>query len=140
VGTNFKIETNQDPIILFDGVCNLCNAAVQFVIKHDKNRYFRFASLQSEIAKSILPKYGINPDALESIIVYENERIYIRSNAILRIAKNLQGFSRLLVLGWVIPKPIRDWLYNIVAKNRYAWFGRKDECMVPTPELSSRFL
>lgn len=140
MGTNFKIETNQDPIILFDGVCNLCNAAVQFVIKHDKNRYFRFASLQSEIAKSILPKYGINPDALESIIVYENERIYIRSNAILRIAKNLQGFSRLLVLGWVIPKPIRDWLYNIVAKNRYAWFGRKDECMVPTPELSSRFL
>lgn len=140
MGTNFKIETNQDPIILFDGVCNLCNGAVQFVIKHDKNRYFRFASLQSEIAKSILPKYGINPDALESIIVYENERIYIRSNAILRIAKNLQGFSRLLVLGWVIPKPIRDWLYNIVAKNRYAWFGRKDECMVPTPELSSRFL
>jgi len=140
LGTNSKIIEPENPIIFFDGVCNLCNGAVRFIIKRDKNQYFRFASLQSDTAKSVLPKFGINPDSLESIIVYENDVVYRQSNAILRIAKNLSGPWSLLTLGWLVPKPLRDWIYNFVAKNRYQWFGRKDECMVPTPELSSRFL
>ncbi len=128
------------PIVLFDGVCNLCNGAVQFIIRHDKKEKFLFASLQSEIGKKILSSNNLSRDNLKTFLLIEDERVYTKSTAALRVIKQLNGFISMLYTFNVIPKVIRDSIYDLVARNRYNWFGKKDECMIPTPQLKARFL
>ncbi len=128
------------PIVLFDGVCNLCNGAVQFIIRHDKNEKFLFASLQSEIGKRILSSNNLSQDNLKTFLLIEDERVYTKSTAALRVIKQLNGVISILYTFNVIPKFIRDSIYDLVARNRYNWFGKKDECMKPTPQLKARFL
>ena len=128
-------------IILFDGVCNLCNSAVQFVIQHDKNDVFRFVALQSELGQEILKHIGINPSNIDSIILYEpGIAYYYKSDAAIQIAKNLGGFFHFGTIFRIIPTGIRNQLYDYVAKNRYKWYGKKESCMIPTPELKAKFL
>jgi predicted DCC family thiol-disulfide oxidoreductase YuxK len=128
------------PIVLFDGVCNLCNGAVQFIIRHDKKNIFMFASLQSEVGRKILEQYNFPLDELNSFILIENNKAYTRSTGALRVAKKLNGLWPLLYGFIIIPKLLRDGIYNWVGRNRYKWFGKKDACMIPTPELKARFL
>ena len=128
-------------IILFDGVCNLCNSRIQFVIKHDQDDIFRYAPLQSEIGKKLTSERGIDTQTIDSIILIEpGLAYYIKSDAILEIGRYLKGYRTLSkVLKW-IPSTIRDIVYDVVAKNRYRWYGKKDACMIPTPELKAKFL
>ncbi len=126
--------------VLFDGVCNLCNGSVNFIIDRDPDGYFRFASLQSEEAEAILRRAGATGAPLESIVLVERDRIYRRSDAVLRIARRLKGAWPALAVFSVVPRPIRDWIYDWIARNRYRWFGKRDSCRIPTPELRSRFL
>ncbi|MGB3143411.1 MAG: thiol-disulfide oxidoreductase DCC family protein [Maribacter sp.] len=128
-------------IILFDGVCNLCNGAVQFVIERDKNDVFRFAALQSEIGQKLVNERGIDTETVDSIILIEpNVAYYTKSTAALKIAEDLNGlWSTLSIFLWV-PEGIRNIVYDFIAKNRYKWYGKKQECMIPTPELKAKFL
>lgn len=127
------------PVIFFDGVCNLCNASVQFVIKHDKKNYFRFSALQGKYAEKFLPKFNVKPEELVSILLLEQGRLYTKSSSALRVVKRLNGLWPLLYVFIIVPKFIRDWVYDIVAKNRYKWWGRQESCWVPTPELKEKF-
>ena len=127
-------------IILFDGVCNLCNWAVSFVIKHDPRKKFLFASLQSDQAKKLLAEYSINNNEMNSIILVENGKIYTRSAGALRVLKQLKSWSFLYYCFILVPGFIRDGMYDMIAKRRYRFFGRRDECMIPSPGISSRFL
>ncbi len=127
-------------IILFDGICNLCNASVYFIIKHDKKEQFLFASLQSDAAKEILLQYNSKKIKFDSIVLIEKNEIYEKSTAALRIAKSLSGGFKFLYLFIIIPKFIRDWVYNYIAKNRYKWYGKKESCMIPSPKLINRFI
>ena len=128
------------PVILFDGVCNFCNYWVNFAIKRDKKKKLRFAPLQGEAAKKLLTHFGLNTTSLSSVILIDNGKAYTQSSAAFRICKNLDGGWKLVYGLMVIPKFIRDFFYNIIARNRYRWFGKRDECMVPTPEMKERFL
>jgi predicted DCC family thiol-disulfide oxidoreductase YuxK len=128
------------PVIFFDGVCNLCNRVVQFVIKKDKKKVFRFASLQGKAGQEVLRRFNLSPDDLNSFIVLEGDRIYLRSAAALRVVKSLRGGWKLLYAGIILPRFIRDALYNWIARNRYKWYGKRNECMIPSPELKERFL
>jgi predicted DCC family thiol-disulfide oxidoreductase YuxK len=127
-------------IVLFDGVCNFCNASVNFVIERDKAGHFKFAPLQSEIGEELVGKHGIDTAETDSVIVVENDRAYTHSSAALRIAKQLDGFWSLSYGFIVVPKPIRDFFYRQFAKHRYWLFGKQDACMMPTPEIRARFL
>ena len=131
---------NPDSIILFDGVCNLCNGAVQFVIRHDPNARFHFAPLQSELAQQLLAKWQHNIPTYSSIVLIADEKIYIKSTAVLTICGQLSGGWKMARTLLIIPRFIRDGVYNFIARNRYRWFGKKKECMIPTPELKQRFL
>ncbi|MFC4403267.1 thiol-disulfide oxidoreductase DCC family protein [Gracilibacillus xinjiangensis] len=126
-------------IILFDGVCNLCNSSVQFIMKHDPNIYFQFASLQSEIGQQLMAEYRI-PSTVESVVLIEGDRYYLESTAALKIAKKLDHIYPMLFGFIIIPKPIRNFVYRYIARNRYRWFGKKDNCMLPKPEDRKRFL
>jgi predicted DCC family thiol-disulfide oxidoreductase YuxK len=128
-------------LILFDGVCNLCNSSVNYVIKHDKNDVFRFAPLQSEVGSQIIAKYNLDTSQTDSILLYsEDKGLKIKSSAALAIASKL-GFPRnLLAIFYIIPTFIRNWVYDYIAKNRYKWYGKKNACMIPTPELQEKFL
>ena len=128
------------PILLFDGVCNLCNSSVQFVIKRDPKSKFRFAALQSEEGKQLLEYYNLPVEDIFSVILIEGEKVYTRSTAALRMLKHLGGGWSLFYFFIIIPRPIRDIVYKFIARNRYKWFGQKDSCMIPTPELQNRFL
>jgi len=130
-----------EKIILFDGICNLCNSAIQFVIKRDKKNLYKFATLQSDTAKALLQERGIDTSKIDSIILIDpNTAYYTKSSAALEIGKTFGGGWRLIgVFEWV-PGPVRDWVYDLIAKNRYRWFGKQNECMVPTPELKAKFL
>ena len=127
-------------IIFFDGVCNLCNWSVRFIIKHDKRRIYSFASLQSEFAKNQLTHINGQDIKYDSVIYLEDHIMLNQSDAILKIAEGFGGMWKLMSVFKAIPKSWRDGLYNIIAKNRYQWFGKQKECMVPTKELASRFL
>jgi len=127
-------------IILFDGVCNLCNAGIQSVIKKDKKKKFRFASLQGEKGQALLREFNLAGPHLDSFVLIEGDKAYTRSTAALRIAKLTGGFWKILYGLIIVPRFIRDAVYNMIARNRYKWFGKKDECMIPTPELRDRFL
>ena len=126
--------------MLFDGVCNFCNASVNFVIERDKAGYFKFAPLQSEIGEELIAKHGIDTAETDSVIVVENDRAYTHSSAALRIAKQLDGLWSWSYGFIVVPKPVRDFFYRLFAKHRYRLFGRQDACMMPTPEIRARFL
>ncbi len=126
--------------IFFDGVCNLCNGFVQFVINNDKKGKFKFASLQSEAAKQILKPFEFPSDELKTIILVENGKIYLRSRAVLRIAKQLDGLWKISAALYIFPSFLSDSVYNLVSKYRYKIFGKKDSCMIPTLELKSRFV
>jgi predicted DCC family thiol-disulfide oxidoreductase YuxK len=130
----------QHAIILFDGVCNLCNGFVQFVIRQDTARRFRFASLQSETARELLRDLPPRGQGIESVVLIEDGRYYQQSTAALRILRQLRGAWPLLYGFIFLPAFFRDWIYAWIAKNRYRWFGRRQACMLPTPELQSRFL
>ena len=128
------------PIILFDGICNLCNASVQYVIRHDSKQIFRFASLQSRFGQEILSNNNLPVNDFNSFVLFDDNKVFTRSTAALKVARKLNGFIKLLYAFIIIPKFIRDAIYNIIAKNRYKWFGKKNECMIPTAELKSLFL
>ncbi len=131
----------QKKIILFDGVCNLCNSAVQFVIKHDKKDAFRFTSLQSEVGQKLAKERGINTAEVDSIILIEPQiAYYTKSDAAFMIVKSLSGGWPLLGVFKAFPKGFRDWVYDWVARNRYQWFGKEDSCMIPTEALRHKFL
>jgi predicted DCC family thiol-disulfide oxidoreductase YuxK len=135
-------KASNNPVIFFDGICNLCNASVNFIIRNDKAGNFRFASLQSEFAKAFLE----NNDSLknghilpDSLILAEDGKVYFRSEAALRIAGKMDGIWKALIIFRIIPLRWRDFLYDFIAKNRYQWFGKRQSCMVPSPDISDRF-
>jgi predicted DCC family thiol-disulfide oxidoreductase YuxK len=128
------------PVILFDGVCNLCNGFVQFVIAHDPAARFQFAALQSDSARRLLARLDGLGGIPDSVVLVESGRVYTRSSAALRIARGLPfpwSLARALI---VVPRPLRDWVYDRVARHRYRWFGRKNVCMMPAPDVRARFL
>jgi len=132
------MATSKDrPVLYFDGVCNLCTTSVQFAIKHDRKKQFLFAPLQSTVGQKALSEISGNVD---SIVLFYRNRYYIKSTAVLNTAKLLGGVWSLFYVFIVIPRFIRDYAYDTMAKKRYKWFGKKNECMVPTPEIRSRFL
>ncbi|MFC4096686.1 thiol-disulfide oxidoreductase DCC family protein [Euzebyella saccharophila] len=134
------METTKQ-IILFDGVCNLCNNAVQFVIKRDKKDVFRYAALQSEVGQQLTKERGIDTSKVDSIILIDpGTAYYTKSTAALEIGKKLRGYRGLSSILLWIPSTIRDIVYDFIAKNRYKWYGKKDQCMIPTPELKAKFL
>ncbi|MFS0822347.1 thiol-disulfide oxidoreductase DCC family protein [Bacillus sp. 1P02SD] len=126
-------------IILFDGVCNFCNSSVQFILKRDSKQMYHFASLQSEAGKSLLKKHGI-PEDINSFVLIEGDQYYTKSSAALRVCLNLGGAYRFLYIFKLIPAPIRDIFYHIIANNRYKWFGKQESCMLPSPKVRKRFL
>jgi len=133
----------QRPVILFDGVCSLCNSAVQWVIERDQEGRFDFASLQSDAARRELAKVmdANEIDALpDSIVLLDSDGVHTRSKAVLRIARILGRPYTMLGVAFVLPRTIRDAVYDLIARNRYRWFGRQDTCMTPTPDLAGRFL
>lgn len=128
------------PIILFDGVCNLCNATVQTIIRLDRTAQFRFCALQSDAGQSLLEQAGYQGPALDSVVLYQHQQVWTHSDAVLEIARRLGGPMKIVLLLKIIPQKTRDRLYLWIARNRYTWFGRRPTCMIPTPGLKSRFL
>ena len=128
-------------IILFDGVCNLCNSFVQYIIKHDKKDAFRFVALQSELGQKIISHIGISEKNIDSIILYQaGVAYYYKSEAALEIAKQLGGLFSFATVFKILPLSLRNTIYDYIAKNRYKWYGKQESCMIPTPELQSKFL
>lgn len=128
------------PILLFDGVCNLCNTFVQFVIERDPKAIFRFAPLQSGIGRKLSEQAGLPLGEMNTVVLYDQGKVYTHSDVALQVVRRLPGLWSLLYGFHLIPKSVRDTIYNWVARNRYRWFGKRASCMVPTPELKSRFL
>lgn len=127
-------------IILFDGVCNLCNSSVQKVIENDDRNVFRFASLQSDFGQKFLEENSFSRDQYNSMILIDGNKFYTQSEAALRIGKELKGIYKVSSLLLLVPKFIRNAVYNLIAKNRYTWFGKKESCWLPTPELKQKFI
>jgi predicted DCC family thiol-disulfide oxidoreductase YuxK len=134
------MASTSTPTILFDGVCNLCNGFVQFVINHDPKGHFHFAALQSDTGQEVLRTHGLPTEQFNTVLLLEGGRLYTRSTAALRIARHLSGGWSWLYFLVIVPKFLRDPLYNWVSRNRYRWFGQQESCMLPTPELKTRFL
>ncbi|AUP81407.1 thiol-disulfide oxidoreductase DCC family protein [Flavivirga eckloniae] len=128
-------------LILFDGVCNLCNSSVQYVIKHDKKDIFMFAALQNDIGQELIKRFNIDTEKTDSILLYTPDNsIVSKSTAALKVAQHLGFPQSLMSVFFIIPPFIRNWVYDYIAKNRYKWYGKKDACMIPTPELKRKFL
>ncbi len=134
------MNENKNAIILFDGVCNFCNSSVNFIIERDSNNYFKFAPLQTDIAQKLLEKYNINKADTDSVILIEDDKAYTHSTAGLKIARKMDGIWSIFYILIIVPKFIRDFCYKTFAKYRYKLFGKKDVCMMPTPEIRERFL
>ena len=132
--------TEKKNIILFDGICNLCTWIVQFVLKRDPKGFFVFASIQSPKGSSIYRAHGFRPEDITTFVLIEDNRSYSKSEAAIRVARRLSGFWGLLTLIYFIPRPIRNWCYDIVAKNRYRWFGKTETCLIPSKEHLERFI
>ena len=128
------------PILLFDGHCNLCNAWIQFIVKRDSAGTIRFASLQSGAGRRLLEEHKIDENYIESLVFFEEERFSVSSNAALRTLSYLDSWQKHLIFLAVVPRSLRDLVYRFIARNRYKWFGRREQCMVPTAELNERFL
>jgi len=131
---------NPERVILFDGVCNLCNSAVQFIIRHDPSGKFMFASLQGATGQQLLTKYHLPLDDFHSFVYIEDQRALLKSTGALRVCRSLSFPANLLYGFIIVPRFIRDAVYDLIAKKRYRLFGRQNECMVPTPDLKKRFL
>ncbi|SDC21317.1 thiol-disulfide oxidoreductase DCC family protein [Natrinema hispanicum] len=133
---------DDNPVVLFDGVCNLCNGFVQFILPRDTNGRFRFASLQSNVGQELLAEHGLPTDELESVVLIEGDDCYTKSDAVIRIATLLGGVYALFGPFRVLPRRLRDWAYDFVAARRYRWFGKKDQCVMPPSDVSvgERFL
>ena len=131
---------NENPVILFDGVCNFCNGAVNFTIKRNKDTTINFAPLQSEAGRALVKQYGLPENDMRSFLFIENEKIYNRSTAALRVCRHLKGLWPLCYGFIIVPPFIRNGVYDFIAKNRYKWFGQKEECMVPSADVRARFL
>ncbi len=127
-------------IILFDGVCNVCNGFVNFLILRDEKDRFQFGSLQSPKVKELLNQYHYDADDLSTVILIEDNKFYQQSSAVLKIFRQMPGAWPLMYKFIIIPKPLRDFIYQLIARNRYTLFGRKDSCMVPTPEWRAKFM
>jgi predicted DCC family thiol-disulfide oxidoreductase YuxK len=132
--------SSANPVLLFDGVCNLCNASVQWVLLRDKAGVFRFTALQSEAGRKLLEKFGLDTENFDTVVLISDNQLHLRSDVPLEICRQLGSFWKLLYVFKIIPRPIRDTIYNYIAKNRYRWWGRKEECMLPRPEWKGRFL
>jgi predicted DCC family thiol-disulfide oxidoreductase YuxK len=130
---------NQD-VLLFDGVCNLCNGAVNFIIDHDPRGHFKFAALQSDFGQEKLAELGFNTEQFDSLVLLSEDKVYTKSTAALRIAKKLSGLYPLLYIFIVVPPFIRHAVYDLIGRNRYRWWGKEDSCRMPTPELRQRFV
>ncbi len=138
-----SVKTENRAVILFDGVCNLCNWFVRLIISHDPDGYFGFAPLQSDAAKQLFS--NLNPGKMpmqkpDSVILIENGKVFAKSDAVIRIANKIKKFRLIAFFYKIFPLIIRDHIYDLVAKRRYKWFGRKEMCMMPTPEIAKRFL
>ena len=133
-------ESDDHPILLFDGVCNLCNGAIQFVIPRDPEGTLRFAPLQSDLGETVQESAGLSTDDLETVVLVDDGMAYTKSDAAIRVGEHLGGVYRLLSLGRILPRGLRDRIYDFVAENRYDWFGKKDQCMVPDEDVSDRFI
>lgn len=134
------VETDKK-IILFDGVCNLCNGFIQFVIKRDTADVFRYASLQSDIGQQLISERNIDTTKIDSVVFIEpGVAFYIKSDAALQIGRHLKGYRTISKLLNLIPSGLRNIVYDLIARNRYNWYGKKDQCMIPTPELKAKFL
>jgi predicted DCC family thiol-disulfide oxidoreductase YuxK len=127
-------------IVLFDGVCNLCNGLVRFIIKRDRNGKFKFASLQSEIGQQWLLRFGLAKNEFESFVLIEGDKYYVKSAAALIMLRGLGGIWKVFYVFILVPRPVRDFMYDLIAKSRYRIFGKRNICMIPTPELKERFL
>jgi len=133
-------NVNEKAIILFDGVCNFCNSSINFVIKHDKKNHFLFAPLQSETAKKLLEKFNIDSSKTDSFILIDNNKLYLKSTAALRVTKHLNKLYPLLYALMITPPFIRNGVYDLIARNRYKWFGKKETCMIPSAENKEKFI
>lgn len=131
--------TANHPLVLFDGVCNLCNSSVNFIIRKDKKALFRFVPSQSEKGKHLIDKHFRNFD-LQTVVLIHNDTTYTKSDAFLKIMNKLGGFWKIFSILWIIPRPVRDFFYDLIARNRYRIFGKKDRCMIPSPEIKKRFI
>jgi predicted DCC family thiol-disulfide oxidoreductase YuxK len=134
-----NMENSNTPIVLFDGVCNLCNRAVQFIIKRDPKGKFKFASLQSDPGQALLKDFNVLT-GFDSFVLIEGDRFFVRSTEALRVLRGLGGLWKLFYGFMIVPKPVRDFVYDRVAKSRYRIFGRRESCMIPTGDLKERFL
>ena len=135
------MKENEHKIVLFDGICNLCNSSVQFIIKRDTEDIFRFASLQGEVGQKLISERAIDISKVDSIILIEpTVAYYTKSDAALKIGQHLKGYRTISTVLNLIPSALRNIVYDFVARNRYKWYGKRDECMVPTPELRAKFL
>jgi predicted DCC family thiol-disulfide oxidoreductase YuxK len=133
-------DDSSHAIILFDGVCNFCNRSVNWIIRRDKQGYFRFAPLQSEAGEALQERYGLDPSALDTLVLVEGARVYVKSTAALRIVRRLSWPWQWLYGIIAVPRPVRDFAYDWFARRRYRWFGKRKECMVPSPKVRERFL
>lgn len=134
-------QLEQQKIILFDGVCNLCNRSVIFILKQERRPVFRFASIQSEAGQELLKRHGLPADYAQAVLLIDSGNIFFGSTAALKIGQTLKlPWSLLAVAGLIVPKLIRDWVYRQIAKHRYQWFGKREACLVPTQHLKARFL
>lgn len=134
------MPTPDGPILLFDGVCTLCDHAVQFVLDHEPDGQIQFASLQSSVGRALLAAHGVDPESIDSVVFVDRGRAYLQSDAALRVASRLTWPWRGATVGRVLPRAVRDRMYAYVARNRYRWFGTRDACRIPTPETRARFL
>jgi predicted DCC family thiol-disulfide oxidoreductase YuxK len=134
-----KDEATSPPVVLFDGVCKLCNWSVNFILRRDHKGRLKLAPLQSDYGRAVLKEHRKNPDALDSMMLLEGERLTVKSTAIIRITKYLGGAWPLCMIALIIPRFIRDFIYDIIAKNRTRWFGKYDTCRLPDPEFEDRF-
>jgi predicted DCC family thiol-disulfide oxidoreductase YuxK len=134
------MNNTNGPVLLFDGVCNLCNASVQWVLLRDKQAVFRFAPLQSDIGRQLLTRHGLDPDDLNSVVLTDGDRIWLKSDVPLEIFRRLGGWWALLTVLRLIPSGFRNYIYEFVAHNRYRWWGRRAQCMMPRREWKDRFI
>lgn len=135
-----NVEVGNKPLLLFDGVCNLCNGAVNFILDKDEHKSMVFASLQSALGQKILKQHQLPENDFKSMILLKGDKIFLKSNAVLEVVKYLPRGWKLLYVFKIIPRFIRDWIYKIISLNRYKWFGKKDQCRLPTSDIANRFI
>lgn len=139
-GSRLQNPGTEHPVVLFDGVCNLCNASVNFIIDNDPRKHFRFAALQSKAGRAILEKFNLSTTHIDTLVLFDGEKIYTKSDATLHIVKRLKPPFPLLFSLVLVPPFVRDAAYMTIAKNRYRWFGKRESCRMPSQELKERFL